>query len=39
MKQNDQNFLRKRMAKKKNAGSQPVTMAPKVKEIHRGDSA
>ncbi|PKM61822.1 MAG: GGDEF domain-containing protein [Firmicutes bacterium HGW-Firmicutes-4] len=32
MKQNDQNFLWRRIAKKKNTGSQPVTIAPKARK-------
>ena len=35
MKQNDQNFLWKRMAKKKNTGSQELPMAPKVRKAWR----
>lgn len=35
MKQNDRNFLWKRVAKKKNTGSQEVTMAPKVRKAWR----
>ena len=32
MKQNDRNFLWKRIAKKKNTGSQELIMAPKAKK-------